>query len=59
MDRVSFITTESGDDLIVSFAIQVSDLTDIKSLTPLRTPEYDFALDNTERGVNGSHEDFP
>jgi len=58
MERVSFITTESGKDLIVSFAIEASDFGEVKSLTLLRTPKYEFLLDEAERGVNVSHEDF-
>lgn len=59
MKNVSFITTEDGDDLIVSFAILDPDLFDVKSLTLLRTPKYEFILDDAERGVNVSYDDFP
>jgi len=59
MERVSFITTESGDDLIVSFAIQASEDGEVKSLTLLRTPKYEFILDDTERGVIVSFDEFP
>ena len=60
MKNVSFITTEDGDDLIVSFAIvPEDDLFDVKSLTLLRTPKYEFILDDAERGVNVSYDDFP
>jgi len=59
MKNVSFITTEDGDDLIVSFAIPDLDLFDVKSLTLLRTPKYEFILDDAERGVNVSYDDFP
>ena len=58
-EYVSFITIQSGDDLIVSFAIPGSDPFDIKSLMLLRTPKYEFILDDTERGVNVSYDDFP
>ncbi len=58
MKDVSFITTESGDDLIVSFAISGSDPLIVKSLILLRTPKYEFLLDDAERGVNVSYEDF-
>ena len=57
MERVEFITTESGDDLIVSFAIRRADPEEIRSLTLLRTPKYEFALDEFERGVSVSDED--
>ena len=59
MKNVSFITTEKGDDLIVSFAISGSSFSDVKSLTLLRTPKYDFILDDSERGVRVSYDDFP
>ena len=59
MEDVSFITTEDNDDLIVSFAIPVSDYADVKSLTLLRTPKYEFILDAAERGVSVSYDDFP
>ena len=54
-----FITNEDGDDLIVSFAIPVDESGDVKSLTLLRTPKYEFFLDESERGVNVFYEDFP
>jgi len=59
MRNVSFITKEDDDDLIVSFAIPAPDLFDVKSLTLLRTPKYEFILDDAERGVNVSYDDFP
>jgi hypothetical protein len=55
-----FITNEdNGTDLIVSFAIPVDDFGDVKSFTLIRTPKYEFILDESERGVNVSFEDFP
>ncbi len=57
MEQVDFITTESGDDLIVSFAIRGADPSEIRSLTLLRTPKYEFALDESQRGVHVSDED--
>ena len=59
MMNVEFITTEDGDDLIVSFAVSDPDLESVKSLTLLRTPKYEFALHEWERGVGVSYEDFP
>ena len=59
MENAVFITTEEGDDLIVSFAIPVDDYGDVKSLTLLRTPKYEFILDESERGARVSFEDFP
>ena len=58
MHRVDFITTERGDDLIVSFAISASDFPgDVLSLTLLRTPKYEFILDPDEQGVSVSWEE--
>ncbi len=60
MLNASFITNEDdGTDLIVSFAIPVDEFGDVKSLTLLRTPKYEFILYESERGVNVSFEDFP
>jgi len=59
IENAAFITTEEGDDLIVSFAIPVDEYGDVKSLTLLRTPKYEFIMDESERGVNVSFEDFP
>jgi len=57
MERVSFITTESGDDLIVSFAVMdPADFTEIESLTLLWTPKYDHLLPPEERGASVSFE---
>lgn len=52
MESVSFITTEEGDDLIVSFAIENPEPGDVKSLILLRTLKYEFAFEEDERGVN-------
>src|SRR5436190_1929460 len=57
MDTVAFITTESGDDLIVSFAVQdLEEPSEIESLTLLRTPKYEFIVTEDERGVSVSFE---
>ena len=59
MENASFITTEDGDDLIVSFATRSDEHGAVKSLTLLRTPKFEFALDESERGVKVSFDDFP
>jgi hypothetical protein len=60
MDTVSFITSELGDDLVVSFAVQTpEDPSEIESLTLLRTPKYELFLDPDERGVSVSFERLP
>jgi len=57
MYRVGFITTEQGDDLIVSFAVVGDSPGDVLSLTLLRTPKYESILDPDERGVSVSWEE--
>ena len=59
MENALFITNEDGDDLIVSFAIPIDESGNVNSLTLLRTPKYECALDESERGVKVSFEDFP
>ncbi|SRR5713226_442035 len=59
MERVSFITTQENDDLIVSFVIEDAEPGEIKSLILMRTPKYEFVFEDHERGVNVSHEDQP
>jgi hypothetical protein len=57
MELVSFISIEDNPpDLILSFAIWQPDLEEIRSLILMRTPEYEFMLDEVERGVNVSDE---
>jgi hypothetical protein len=57
MELVSFISIEDEPpDLILSFAIWQPELDDIRSLILLRTPEYEFILDEAERGVKVSDE---
>ena len=50
-DDLTFITNEEGDDLIVSFAIPIDDVGNVKSPILLRTPKYEFALEESERGI--------
>ncbi len=57
MESVDFITTESGKDLIVAFAISAPDsFAGIKSLLLLRTPKYEVFLEEWERGVRVTFE---
>lgn len=59
MDIVSFISIEDNPpDLILSFAIWQPELDDIRSLILLRTPKYEIFLDEAERGVKVSYEDW-
>jgi hypothetical protein len=52
---VAFITVETGDDLIVSFAVcKPDDPADIESLTILRTPKHEVFLYEWERGASVS-----
>ena len=62
MKQASFIYTEDGNDLIVSFAIRGDEPDDpegVKSLTLIRTPGFEFILSDEERGVSVSYDDFP
>ena len=57
MDLVSFITLESGTDLIVSYAVCDPDGEGgIQSLTILRTPKYEKFLYEWEQGASVSFE---
>jgi len=59
MEIVSFISIEDDPpDLILSFAIWQPELDDIRSLILLRTPRYEVFLDEAERGVKVSYEDW-
>jgi hypothetical protein len=58
-ELVEFITTEEGDDLIVSFAITDVEPGNIVSLTLLRMLKYEVFLPPHERGVSVSHESSP
>ena len=58
-----FISVEKGDDMIVSFVVFASDLepgdfSDVESLILMRSPQYEFALPESERGVSVSHEKY-
>jgi hypothetical protein len=56
-ELVAFITVQTGDDLVLSFALcKPDDPADIESLTILRTPKYEFFLDESERGASVSFE---
>ena len=58
MERVDFVSVETGDDLSVSFVMRrPMDPGEIRSLILSRTPKYEFALDDSERGVSVSDED--
>ena len=58
MERVDFMTNESGDDLIVSFALSQGEPGEIRSLILQRTPKYEFIFDESERGVRFSDEAY-
>lgn len=59
VERVSFITLEDGDDLIVSFAISSAGGDQIRSLTLLRDPKCEVLLPVDERGVSVSYDGIP
>ena len=57
METVSFIDIEDDSpDLILSFAVWQPELDDIRSIILMRTPEFEFLLDESERGVAVSDE---
>ncbi len=59
MELVSFISIEDEPpDLILSFAIWQPELDDIRSLILIRTPGHEILLDESERGVKVSDEDW-
>jgi hypothetical protein len=57
VERVAFITAETGDDLVLSFAVQCpDDPSEIESLILMRTPKFEFILEEHERGPKASFE---
>jgi hypothetical protein len=58
-ETVSFITVESGKDLIVAYAIAADISGKIVSLILQRTPMYEHLLPPEDRGATVSHEAFP
>lgn len=59
MDTVSFLSVETGKDLILAFAVMApGDPTAIESLILQRTPIYEPLLEPHERGVKVSFERF-
>ena len=58
-EPVSFMTNESGDDLIVSFAVDQDAPGEVLSVILMRTPRFEHLLDPSERGVHVSHERYP
>jgi hypothetical protein len=58
-EPVSFMTNESGDDLIVSFAVDLDAPGEVLSVILMRTPKFEHLLDPSERGVHVSHERYP
>jgi len=57
MELVSFISIEDNPpDLILSFAIWQPESENIRSLILMRTPKYEFILDETECGVKVTDE---
>ena len=60
METVAFISIEDHlPDLILSFAVWQPEADDVQSLILMRTPEYEVLLDQSERGVTASYEDWP
>jgi len=53
------MTNESGDDLIVSFAVDQDVPREVLSVILMRTPKFEHLPDPAERGVRVSHERYP
>ena len=59
MELVSFVSVEDiPPDLILSFAIWQPEWEDVKSVILMRIPRYEPLLDESERGVKVSDEDW-
>jgi hypothetical protein len=58
-ESVSFISTELGRDLVVAYAIGLSQPGEVETIILQRTPEFEFILPPEDRGVVISHERFP
>lgn len=58
-ELVSFISTETGEDLIVAYAIATAEPDEVVSLILQRTPRFEMLLPPEERGVSVSHEAQP
>jgi hypothetical protein len=59
VDTVSFLSVETGKDLILAFAVMdPEDPTEIDSLILQRTPVYESLLEPHERGVKASFARF-
>ena len=63
MEKVLFVSAEDDEDLIVSFVTpgdgySDGNAIDVKSLILLRSPQYEAALYEYERGVNVSYGDL-
>ena len=60
LELVQFMTSEIGDDLIVSFFVaKPHDPTDGRSIILMRDKKWEHLVAEWERGVKVSDEDFP
>ena len=60
LEPVAFVSVESGDDFIVSFfVVRADDFTDGRSVILMRDRKWEYLLDDTEKGVKVSDENFP
>ena len=60
LELVHFMTSELGDDLIVSFFVAKSqDPSDGRSIILMRDMKWEYLLADSEKGVRISDEDFP
>jgi hypothetical protein len=52
MESVAFISTETGTDLVVAFALNAAGAPEeIESLILMRTPKFEVFLEERERGI--------
>ena len=59
MEKVWFTTAESGDDLVLAFAVRRHDApSEIESLIMIRTPRLEFIFEEHERGVKVSFDRY-
>ena len=57
MKEINFITTENGDDIIISLCSQGTNPLDVSSFIMMRTPKFEPLLEPHKRGICLSWED--
>ena len=60
LEPVAFVYIETGDDFIVSFfVVRADDFTDGRSVILMRDRKWEHLLDDSEKGVKVSDENYP